>query len=424
MQVETLTVGGPADDATRNMQRDGWWEEYDNTWVLLRVYVGIVGLGSVNSWAQEYYQITPTAAPINFVYDDQCNQWVQVFWNAANGAFDSRTFFKGYVREQGKKYTDSILADTGNTATNAYIVNMLLSNETDLNITDLDIEMTNAPYNLITIEYYDGVWFTTASVETLSIDDVRQDTAWRWFICTTGGTVDVAWVADYTANGGTAVLATYAGERLVWALYYAYSVAVAWNSATLKEIYTKVQYQLRQNSDIDNGAWTVIWQTADLLANFVGSTLETTIGVYVDAIQWAEANSIKFQDVSGTNRENPYASAGDMSFNSVMVWAGSSYRLMYTTWPWALDDYGEAWAITVLDNSWTAITWTISTWSIAFDFDYDNDSFGWTAATDKPVTLIGIRPNSSKFAIWTWTLDRSKAIKIALVAETDRAYLA
>ena len=414
----------PADDATRNMQRDGWWEEYDNTWVLLMVFVGIVGLGSVNTGAQEYYQTTPTGAPVNFVYDDQCNQWVQVYWNAANGDFDNRTFFKGYVREQGKKYSDSILADTGNTATDAYIVNMLLSNETDLNITDLDIEMTNAPYVWVTIEYYDGTWFTAAAEETLSIDEVRQDGAGRWFICTTGWTVDASWVADYTTNGGTAVLAAFAWERLVGALYYAFTVAVAWNAATLQEIYTKVQYDLRQNSDIDTGAWTVIWQTADLLANFVGATLETTVWVYIDNIQTAEANSIKFQDVLGINRENPYASAWAMSFNAVMIWAWSSYRLMYTTWPWALDDYGEAWAITVLDNWGTPITWEITATSISFDFDYDNDSNGGTAASDKPVTLIGINPNGSKFAVGTGILDRSKAIKVALVAETDRAYLA
>tara|TARA_R110000822_G_scaffold219861_3_gene353924 strand:+ start:102 stop:224 length:123 start_codon:yes stop_codon:yes gene_type:complete len=31
---------------------------------------------------------------------------------------------------------------------------MLLSNEDDLSITDLDAEMTNAPYNNINIEYF------------------------------------------------------------------------------------------------------------------------------------------------------------------------------------------------------------------------------------------------------------------------------
>lgn len=413
----------PADNATRNMQRDAGWEEYDAAKVLLMIFTGIVWLGSINLWAQWYYQKSLWAVPVDFVYDDMPNIAIQVFWNVDNWNFDDRTYFKSFVREQGKKYTDSVLSDSANTNTWAYTVPMLLTNEDDLNITDLDIEMINAPYSGVTIEYHDGNGFTTAVVETLVIDDVRQDTVGRWFICTTGGTVDAAGVADYSTNTGTAVLAPYAGERLVGASYYAYSVVIEGNSATLKEIYTKVQYELRQNSDIDSWTGVVIWQTADLLANFVGSTLETTLWVYVDNIQWAQANDIKFQDVSWTNRLNPYASAWDMSFNWVMVWAGSSFRLMYTTWPGAWDDYWEAWAITVLDNSWVPITWVISAWTIAFDFDYDNDTNGGAAATDKPVTLIGIRPNSSKFAVATWVLDRSKAIKLALVAEADRAYL-
>lgn len=412
----------PKNDTTRQMMRDWGWEEYDDTGTLNRVYAGIVWLGAINSWAQPYYQKSIWGTPTNSTFDNQINEGIQVYWDAANGNFDDRTYFKCFVREQGKKFSDSILADTGKTATGAYIVNMLLSNEDDLKISDLDAEMVNAPYNWITIEYYDGTWFTAAAVETLVIDEVRQDVAGRWFICTTGWTVDAAWVADYTTNGGTAVLAVYTWERDVGGTYYAYSVAVAWNSATLEQIYTKVQYQLRQNSDIDTGAGTVTGSTADLLAWFVWDTLETTVWVYVDAIQNADSNRIKFKDVGWVFRENPFESAWDLTFNAVMVWAWSSYRLMYTTWPWAWDDYGEAGAITVNDATWTPITWTIGSWTISFTFDYDNDTAGGTAGTDKAVTLIWIRPNSSKFAVAEWTLTASKAISLWLVAEQDRAY--
>lgn len=48
--------------------------------------------------------------------------------------FANRTYFKGFVREYQKKYKDSMLADTGKTATGAYLVNLLLSNEADLDI--------------------------------------------------------------------------------------------------------------------------------------------------------------------------------------------------------------------------------------------------------------------------------------------------
>lgn len=54
--------------------------------------------------------------------------------DATTTTFDNRTYFKGFVREYQKKYKDSVLADTGKTATGAYLVNLLLSNETDLDI--------------------------------------------------------------------------------------------------------------------------------------------------------------------------------------------------------------------------------------------------------------------------------------------------
>lgn len=362
----------PLNDTTRQMIRDGGWEEYSSAGVLQRVYTGIVGLGSLSLGSQPYYIKAPTDAPANFTFNDQANEGIQVYGDVANGNFDKRTYFKAFVREQGKRFSDSVLADTGKTATGAYIVNMLLSNEDDLKITDLDAEMTNAPYDNITVSYY-----------------------------------------------------SVAQQRSIGGVNYNFSVVIDGNGATLEQIYTKMQYLLRQNSDINASgtAGAVIGQTAALLCGFIGDTLETTTGVYVDNIQNADSNRIKFKDDAGTFRENPFESAGKMSFNAVMVGAGSSYRLMYTTGPGAGDDYGEAGAITVNDASGTPITGTITSGAIDFTFDYDNDTAGGTAGTDKGVTLIGIRPNSSKFAVAAGTLTKSKGIVLSLVAEADRAYL-
>lgn len=360
----------PKNDTTRQMMRDWGWEEYDDTGTLNRVYAGIVWLGAINTGAQPYFQKSIWGSPSDFTFDDQANEGIQIFWDGSNGNFDDRTYFKWFVREQWKLYSDSVLADTGKTETGAYIVNLLLSNADDLAITDLDLEMTNAPYNLIDVEYF--------------------------------------WVAQQRSIGGT---------------NYDFSVIVEWNGATLEQIYTKLQYLLRQASDIDAGAGTVIWSTANILSWFVWDTLETTVWVFIDNIQNADSNRIKFKDDTGIFRTNPFESSGNNTFNSIMVWAWSSFRLMYTTWPWALDDYGEVGAITVNDASGLPITWEISNWVIPFTFDYDNDSVGGTAWTDKPVTLIGINPWSSKFAVATWILTASKTLSFWLVAETDRAYL-
>jgi len=361
----------PLNDFTRQVMRDGGWEEYDDVGNLLRVYAGVVGLGSISVGSQPYYQITPSSAPVDFTFTDQANEGIQVFGNIDNGSFDNRTFFKGFVREQGKIFADSVLADTGKVETGAFIVNLLLSNQDDLKINETDANIAaNAPYTGIVVEYF-------------STDQ----------------------------------------NRLVGGTNYPYRIIINGNGATLEQIYEKIQYLLRQNSDIDNGLGTVTGQTADALLAFVGETLATAVGVYVDNIQQADSNRIEFTDQNGVVRTNPFTAAGNLNFNAIMVGAGSSYRLMYSTPTGAGNDYGEAGAITVNDASGAGIAGEITSGTIGFDFDYDWDALGGTAGTDKAVTLIGIRPNASKFAVATGTLTRSKALTLSLVAEADRAYI-
>lgn len=365
-----------ANDATRQMLRDGGWSEYTASGVLAREYAGMVGLGSVSAGAQLYYQRSSTDAPSNFTFTDQCNEGIQVYGNAVadptTTTFDKRTYFKGFVREYAKKYKDSVLADTGKTATGAYLVNLLLSNEPDLKIQDTDAAMSGAPYSGVTVGYY-----STNQSRTI---------------------------------GGTA---------------YNFKIIVNGNGATLEQIYTKVQYLLRQNSNINTGgtAGTVTGKTAAALLTFVGDNLETSQSVYIDNIQAADSNRVTFRDDGGVARSNPYTAAGTIFFNSALIGAGSSYRLLFSSPPGAGNDYGEAGAITVNDASGVPITGTISSGTLSFTYDYDgNTQGGFSAATDRAVTLIGIRPGSGKFASATGVLSRSKSISLSLVAEADRVY--
>lgn len=366
----------PANDATRQMLRDGGWSEYTSGGVLARQYAGIVGLGTVSAGSQLYYQRVSTDAPSNFTFTDQCNEGIQVYGDVAadvtTTTFDKRTFFTGFCREYGKKYKTAPMAETGKSATGAFLVNLLLSNEDDLKIQAADGAMSGAPYSGITIAYY-------SANQTRSIGGTNRN----------------------------------------------FKIIIAGNGATLEQIYTKVQYLLRQNSDINTGgtAGVVNGKTAAALLAFSGDTLVTSQSVYIDNILSADSNRIEFYDDSNTKRTNPYTAAGTITFNAPLVGAGSSYRLMFSAPPGAGNDYGEAGAITVNNAAGTPITGTISAASIAFDYDYDgNVQGGATAATDRAVTLIGIRPGSGKFVVATGTLSRSKAISLSLVAEQDRVY--
>lgn len=370
-----------ADDTTRNALRNGGWSEYSNAGVLLQQFSGFTGLGAINSGAQPYYHLAETDAPTNFPFTDQFNVGVKVFGDATHGNFNKRAYAKAFCREYGKKFKSSVLADTGATATGANSQSFLISNEDDLKILGLlaavqatgDAAMSGAPYSGITVSYY-------------------------------------------TANQ----------TRSIGGSNYNFKIIIDGNNATLEQIYAKVQYQLRQATDI-NASGTAGAKVgkiqSDLLA-FVGDTLVTSTSVFIDNIQTADSNRIEFYDDGNTKRTNPYTAAGTMTFNSVLVGAGSSYRLMYSAPAGAGNDYGESGAITVKNAANADITGEISSGSIGFDFDYDNSTAGGPAGTDKAVTLIGIKPGTGKFAVATGTLSRSKGISLSLVAESDRVYSA
>lgn len=370
---QTFSGWKPLNDATRQMLRDGGWSEYSSAGVLNRQYVGIVSLGDVNTGAQLYYQKTLGGTSANFTFVDEVNEGIQVFGDAGNGNFDNRTYFKGYVREQGKKYKDSVLADTGKTGTGANIVNLLLSNEDDLKIQDSDVNVAaNTPYTSIDVEYF-------------GVDQNR----------TIGG------------------------------VSYPFRIIIDGANATAEEIYTKIQYLLRQASDIDAGAGSVTGKTADLLLEFVGDTLITKTGVYIDNYNANDINRLVFTDKNGIQRTEPFTATGTLNFNSFLTNGGTGYYRMYFTDLAGAADYGLTGAITVNDASATGIFGTISSGSIPFTFAYDsNVQGGRTAGTDAAVTVVAGNKGSAKPVVTTYTITRATGQGISLVAENDRAYVA
>ena len=357
----------PANDVTRQALRDGGWNEYLSNGTLDRQYVGIVSLGDVNTGAQLYYQRDAVDAPSNFTFTDEVNEGILVY---QNGSLDKRAYFKAFVREYAKKYKSSTLVDTGQTATGAYTVNVLLSNEDDLKITANDAAMTGAPYNNITVTYYGS---------------------------------------DQS--------------KTIGASSYPFRVVIESNGATLEQIYTKCQYLLRQATDIDAGAGTVIGKTANELCYFVGDTLVTTQGVFVNNIQAGDLNRIEFYDQNNVKRVYPYSSAGTITFNTPLVTGGAGYYRMYFL-DTVTGDYGTASAITVNDKDGVAIAGTISGSSVSFTFDYDgNVQGGRTAGTDAAIVLVAGNKGYAKPVVVTGTITRAKGISFGAVAETDRAFV-
>lgn len=205
--------------------------------------------------------------------------------------------------------------------------------------------------------------------------------------------------------------------------------------ATLQEIYTKIQYLLRQDSNINSAATSVNGKTAALLLNFVGSSLKCGFyaptnpggggtGVLVQGLLSADINSIVFYDNTAASREYPYASAGNMNFNSFLTSGGTGYyRMYFTTNP--AGDYGTANAVTVNDADGNPIFGTITGATKSFTFDYTgNNQGGRTPDTDADVTIVAGNAGSAKPVVAAGTITESKAISITLTAEQDRGYIA
>lgn len=367
----------PQGDTTRQMIRDAGWFEYSNLGALNRKYVSIVSLGECSANAQLYYQRVLGGTAYNFTFTDEANEAIQIYGDASNGNFDNQTYFKAYVREQGKKYKDSVLADTGQTATGAFIVNVLLSNEDDLKITDADIEMTNTPYSAISLKYF----ASNQSSYDIGAYPFRVE------------------IDNSTANG------------------------------TLEEIYTKIQYLLRQATDIDGGTGSVIGKTANSLCYFIGDTLYTTQGVFIKGVIPADLNRVVFLDQNNVTREYPYAAAGILNFNTNLTTGGTGYYKMYITDSvTGSDDYGTTNAIVLEDKDGVDIAGTISSGAIAFSFAYDTNTQGgrsiFTSPNgDVPVTVIAGNAGNAKPVVATGIITKSKSISITLTAEADRAYI-
>lgn len=454
-------------DATRGYLRDGGWSEYNAAGTLARQYAGIVSLGSVSAGSQLYYQTTSTGAPVNFLYTDAANQAVQVYGDIAADAttttFDTRTYFKGFVREYQKKYKDSVLADTGKTGTGANLVNVLLSNETDLDITIADGSIASSPYSEINVKYF-------ASAFQKDIDLAGTPRSF-------GIVVDVGTHSGVDGAGANAAVAmTTAAAGIVIANYYngtltihngaakgIYTIAGSGGSATsvpittgllgiasgasftlqraapvaasLQQIYTKIQYQLRQASNINGlaSAGAVTGKTAALVLNFVGSALKAGFyaptnpngggtGVTLLGYASSDVNSFTSYDNTAATRDYGTQSAGALNCNANLTNSSTGYyRMYFTTNP--AGNYGSATAVTVNDASGTPIAGTITAGVINFTFDYTGNTQGGRAGNvDANVTVVAGNAGHAKPVVATGVLNASKAISISLVAETDRAY--
>lgn len=301
-QFEFVEDWEPSSDAVRKLLRTGGWRENSDSGTK-REYIGIISLGNIdstnkNTGDRAYYAFSSDTAKTDFTYAGPVNEAIQTFGDASNGNFDKRSDpLTLFIRIQGKTYDQATTADIGVSGTLSYIVYRFpLTEGTDLNITDDDatIEAANSggqKYGNVTITYYE-----TAQASD-SLYGAGNDLS--------GGPYNFGVVIDATDGSSTSNLIA-------------------------EDLYTWVQYQLRQTTDIDFSATanTQIGVLQDELLQFVGSDLGTRSvtnsdgggsGVAIINFNSNDTNRISFTDNTSAIRTFPFVAAGALEFNNNLV---------------------------------------------------------------------------------------------------------
>lgn len=456
-------------DASRYLIRTGGWAVRNVSGNVTQMWAGVVGLGDIEAGDQLYFQQSAGGAATNFQLTGQVNQAVQILrdddgdGNFAEGSdFDRRSYLKIFVREQAQVYDDSDNTSIGRPALTFQSYGFPISTSVDLNIAESDVNIAaNSPYTDIAIRYFDQA-FTR---------DVDSGTGRSFGIVVDVGTHSGV---DGSAPGGASVLTTaeggmtvnaYAGGTLrihegtdenttfpivsntATTITVTGTLAVGSNLsftaqratpvvASLQEIYEKIQYQLRQNSDIDATDQSVTGKTADLLAEFVGSTLKLGTfaptnpngggsGVIVEGFSISDTNDLVFTDNGAVERSYPFVASLTINFGANLVAdASAKYWVYFTTLPGATNDFGESGAVIVDDNDAADMAGDVSgSAQIVKSFNYDGNSQGGrTPGTNADITVVALGLATGQYVRATGTIARSTSNSVSLTASLERNY--
>lgn len=352
-----------ADQTSIELIRDAGFAVLNSNGSIAEMYVCIITLGTIGSTDQVYYQQAIDGAAANIVLPGVVNQCVKVFGDAAHGDVDYRDYLKLFVRKEGKTYAQTSHIDIGVTQFTYQAYRFGLQNQTDQKITHTDAE----------VSAYTGI--------------------------------SVTW---YGAPQ----------QRTIGGVSYNYDVIIDGSNHPAEQLYEYIQYLLRQPTDIDAGAGTVIGVTADALLRFNGETLVTSPGVYIDNFNAVDTNRIEFTDLTSVGRAFPFVAAGTIAFNDNLVGSAESLYRMFIA-----ETFGTTTPVVVQDASGNPIEGPISSDSIAFTFDYDgNNQNGRTPGADMNIKLVAIGTDKGQYTHVDGKITKSTANAYSFVAALERVY--
>ena len=454
---DKVETSGSVSQTTPELLRTGGWSVVTTAGLITELWASVITLGNLGSLDQVYYQqVGQAQASVNFKLTGKVNQAVQILRDddgdgnyAEASDYDRRTYFKLFVREWQKIYAQSEIADIGVSSMTYQAYRFPLTNSTDLKVTatevSIDANSDGVPdtgvYANVIITYLrdaaDARYVILGDYNPASfayvVGNVTQSANGRWYKCIVGYTSNATEPESNATNW-----AAYEGERQIGANYYAFDVIIdadttvgptASGAARTTEIYEAVQYKLRQNIDIDaSTGGTVTGKTANSLLRFVGDTLVTSSGVYIDSFNTQDTNAIEFFDYSGTSRTFPYVASLTINFGDNLQ--NDQYSKYWVFFENAGgNQFGTTNAIIVDDSSNVDMAgdvnpaWPTKRTSVSHSFNYDsNVQGGRTAGTNANIVAVGIGLTAGQYVRSNGVITRSTANAVSLISALERNY--
>lgn len=364
----------PSIAADRAIIRGSGWNEFASDGGTDRIYFGNKGLSNIEAGSQPYYQLAVFGAPTNFAKVGQIDEAVQVFGSTANtptdagaGNFDTRTYEAVSIRTFGNNY------DRKQTTT-------------DLGIAELGGYSTGFALN-------ESVHLTSGAFSLANVYGGGQTAPW------TGMTLEK--LASPQLESGF----NEADGNFTWVLHNT-------GAGTLNQCVAFLDALAQTDDDIDSGALTITngqrvntWYSYNATGQIVTKSGADALGLFIEGIQTADEQRVVFTDDAAAIKTRPFsvgisANVGATAKADANAWYHSYFAAAYNT--------GSA--ITVLDSSATAIKGLASTANgsnlILKSFDYDGDTVGGTAGTDKDCVFLCEGDGGATQAKTLFTLSR------------------
>lgn len=414
-------------DKTNQLIRDGGWSKMGAGGVPKEQYFGFVTLGLMSDpLSDQAYFIQETAGAVSdTIYLGQVNEPVKIYGDIDHGNIDYRSVFEAFLREQATTYAKATLADQNVFSIDYSVYKLPLANAPDPKVVASDNDIETLPrYAGMKISYLRGNGFIDwVSEGNYAIDDVVRDTT----------VAPARWFRSLTAHSGVVTAPSadatnweaYLGERQIGDNWYAYNIVVDADSQLAEYVYEFTQYKNRQGVDINDDMYTegfgsVVGQIAPQLLSFLGDTLITGSGVFVENFDTSDTNRIEFSDADGTRRLYPFVAAGRINFNdNLQADTAAKY------WMFFADGFGTTSAILVNDADGVPIAGDILGAAFKnFSFDYDgNTQGGRLAGTDASVVVVGLGLDRAQYVSVEGTISREVGLVFTLVSALERNYI-